>query len=89
MLNEELLFTDGTPFYCTYIETEHSYDVCLRVRTGADEAVSVHVRTQDGTYPMIKEMSRDGLDYYKICLKLNSEQYFFVLYFVSTWKFST
>ncbi len=69
MLNEELLFTDGTPFYCTYIETEHSYDVCLRVRTGADEAVSVHVRTQDGTYPMIKEMSRDGLDYYKICLK--------------------
>ena len=69
MLNEELLFTDGTPFYCTYIENKGSFDVDLRVRTGADEAARVYVRTQGKNYQMEKEMNRDGFDYYKICLK--------------------
>lgn len=82
MLNEELLFTDGTPFYCTYIEKNQGYDVCLRVRTGADEAACVYVRTQSGTKQMAKEMSRDGFDYYKIWIIdcKSGESYDFEIY---------
>lgn len=65
MLNYDLLHTDGTPFYCAYKKLRDGYDVCLRMRTGADEAISVAVRTPDGLYLMNKEMSANGFDYYK------------------------
>lgn len=66
MLLKEALFTDGTPFYCAYIQTESGYEARLRMRTGADQAVSVSVETEDASYPMEKEYTESHFDYYRV-----------------------
>lgn len=69
ILDEDGLFADGTPFYCTYVATKQGdYQAHLRFRARSGQVQLINVHSQEQVYPMYREMTKDQFDYYKVVI---------------------